>query len=384
MGRIQAVCLWIFRQFIKQAPFRAGGDSARLTEHYFRKAAVPDTLTIRRPDDWHLHLRDGDMLRAVLPFTANVFGRAIIMPNLTPPVARAADAAAYRNRIMAALPPGAAFSPLMTAYLTDGTDAEDLEKGHADGVFTAAKLYPAGATTNSDNGVTDLANIHSVLATMERIGMPLLVHGEVTDPAVDIFDREKVFIDRVLKPALEKFGALKVVFEHITTADGVDFVRGAGANVAATITPHHLVINRNALFAGGMRPHMFCLPVAKRERHRLALRDAATSGEAAFFLGTDSAPHAVSAKESDCGCAGIFNAPSALEVYAQVFDEEGALDKLEAFASLNGPAFYGLPVNEGAVTLARGDRTADPLVTVGAEQLLPFDTGAAVGWRIAG
>jgi hypothetical protein len=227
-------CLWIFRQFIRQAPFRAGDDSARLTRHSFRKPAVPDTLTIRRPDDWHLHLRDDEMLRAVLPFTANVFGRAIVMPNLTPPVACAADAAAYRDRILAALPAGAGFEPLMTAYLTDGTDAEDLAQGHADGIFTAAKLYPAGATTNSDNGVTDIANIQGVLATMECIGMPLLVHGEVTDPAVDIFDREKVFIDRVLKPALEKFSALKVVFEHITTADGVAFVRSAGANVAAT------------------------------------------------------------------------------------------------------------------------------------------------------
>lgn len=346
--------------------------------------STPNSLTIRRPDDWHLHLRDGDMLGAVLPFTANIFGRAIIMPNLTPPVARAADAASYRDRIMTALPADADFVPLMTAYLTDATDPEDLAQGHADGIFTAAKLYPAGATTNSDNGVTDLGKIHAVLATMERIGMPLLVHGEVTDPAVDIFDREKVFIDRVLKPALEKFSALKVVFEHITTAEGVAFVRGAGSNVAATITPHHLVINRNALFAGGMRPHMFCLPVAKRERHRLALRDAATSGEAAFFLGTDSAPHPVSDKETDCGCAGIFNAPSALEVYAQVFDDENALDKLEAFTSLNGPAFYGLPVNEGTVTLARGERAADALVTVGGEELLPFDSGKAVGWRIAG
>ncbi|MFT7573132.1 MAG: dihydroorotase [Paracoccaceae bacterium] len=357
-----------------------------MTRNHVQEYAVTsvDTLTIRRPDDWHLHLRDGDMLRAVLPFTANVFGRAIIMPNLTLPVARAADAAAYRDRIMAALPAGADFTPLMTAYLTDGTDPEDLAQGHADGIFTAAKLYPAGATTNSDNGVTDLAKIRDVLAAMERIGMPLLVHGEVTDPAVDIFDREKVFIERVLKPALEEFSALKVVFEHITTAEGVAFVRGAGANVAATITPHHLVINRNALFAGGMRPHMFCLPVAKRERHRLALRDAATSGEAAFFLGTDSAPHPVSAKETDCGCAGIFNAPSALEVYAQVFDDEGALEKLEAFASLNGPAFYGLPVNEGTVTLERGERAADALLTVGDEEVLAFETGVTVGWRIAG
>ena len=344
---------------------------------------MTDTLTIRRPDDWHVHLRDGDMMRAVLPFTANVFGRAIVMPNLLSPVARAADAVAYRDRIVAALPERCEFTPLMTVYLTDGTDPEALGQGYADGIFTAAKLYPAGATTNSDNGVTDLANIRDVFAVMERIGMPLLVHGEVTDPAVDIFDREKVFIDRALKPALAEFSALKVVFEHITTAEGVEFVRGAGANVAATITPHHLMISRNALFAGGMRPHMFCLPVAKRERHRLALRDAATSGEAAFFLGTDSAPHPVSAKETDCGCAGIFNAPSALEVYAQVFDDEGALDNLEAFASLNGPAFYGLPVNEGTITLRRGAREEDALLSVGAEQLLPFATGAPVGWVIA-
>lgn len=342
-----------------------------------------DTLTIRRPDDWHLHLRDDAMLRAVLPFTASVFGRAIIMPNLTPPVAATADAVAYRDRIINALPDATEFTPLMTAYLTDATDPEDIERGHERGVFTAAKLYPAGATTNSANGVTDIGNIGDVLAVMERIGMPLLVHGEVTDPAVDIFDREKVFIDRVLGPTLETFGALKVVFEHITTADGVEFVRGAGANVGATITPHHLVINRNALFAGGIRPHMFCLPVAKRERHRLALRDAATSGEASFFLGTDSAPHPVSAKETDCGCAGIFNAPSALEVYAQVFDDEGALDRLEAFASLNGPEFYGLPPNDGTVTLIRRYRVADALLSVGDEQVLPFDTGATVGWTIA-
>ncbi len=345
--------------------------------------ADTDTLTIRRPDDWHLHLRDGAMLAAVLPFTAEVFARAIVMPNLTPPVVTAVDAAAYRGRIRDALGPGSAFEPLMTAYLTDGTDPGEISRGHADGVFTAAKLYPAGATTNSDNGVTDIANISGVLARMEEIGMPLLVHGEVTDPAVDIFDREKVFIDRVLIPTLERFPALKVVFEHITTAEGVAFVRQANANVGATITPHHLVINRNALFAGGMRPHMFCLPVAKRERHRLALRAAATSGDASFFLGTDSAPHPVSAKETDCGCAGIFNAPTALEVYAQVFDEEGALERLEAFASLNGPAFYGLPVNENTVTLTRGERGIDARLSVGNEEILPFDTGKPVGWRIA-
>ena len=343
---------------------------------------APDTLTICRPDDWHLHLRDGAMLQAVLPFTAEVFGRAIVMPNLEPPVATTADAVAYRDRILTALAADARFTPLMTAYLTDTTDPDDLAQGHADGVFTAAKLYPAGATTNSASGVTDIARIKPVLARMAEIGMPLLVHGEVTDLAVDIFDREKVFIERVLKPTLNDVPDLRVVFEHITSAEGVAFVRGAGPNVAATITPHHLVINRNALFAGGMRPHMFCLPVAKREIHRLALREAATSGEAAFFLGTDSAPHPVSAKETDCGCAGIFNAPSALEVYAHVFDEEAALERLEAFASLNGPAFYGLPPNDDTVTLIRAECPADALLRVGEDEILPFDTGTPTGWTI--
>ena len=343
---------------------------------------APDTLTICRPDDWHLHLRDGAMLQAVLPFTAEVFGRAIVMPNLEPPVATTADAVAYRDRILTALAADARFTPLMTAYLTDTTDPDDLAQGHADGVFTAAKLYPAGATTNSASGVTDIARIKPVLARMAEIGMPLLVHGEVTDLAVDIFDREKVFIERVLKPTLNDVPDLRVVFEHITSAEGVAFVRGAGPNIAATITPHHLVINRNALFAGGMRPHMFCLPVAKREIHRLALREAATSGEAAFFLGTDSAPHPVSAKETDCGCAGIFNAPSALEVYAHVFDEEAALERLEAFASLNGPAFYGLPPNDDTVTLIRAECPADALLRVGEDEILPFDTGTPTGWTI--
>ena len=337
-------------------------------------------ITLRRPDDWHLHLRDGDMLRAVLPYSARVFGRAIVMPNLVPPVTTAAAAASYRERILAALPAGASFVPLMTCYLTDETDADDLARGHADGVFAAAKLYPAGATTNSASGVTDVARIGDVLARMAEIGMPLLVHGEVTDPAVDIFDREKVFIERVLAPTMERLPSLRVVFEHVTTAEAVEFVRRAGDNLGATITPHHLVINRNALFAGGIRPHMYCLPVAKRERHRLALREAATSGEASFFLGTDSAPHPVSAKETDCGCAGIFNAPSALETYAQVFDEEGALDRLEAFASLNGPTFYGLSPNEERVTLARGARPADARVAAGPEQVQPFDTKPAPGW----
>ena len=343
---------------------------------------APDTLTICRPDDWHLHLRDGAMLQAVLPFTAEVFGRAIVMPNLEPPVATTADAVAYRDRILTALAPDARFTPLMTAYLTDTTDPDDLAQGHADGVLTAAKLYPAGATTNSASGVTDIARIKPVLARMAEIGMPLLVHGEVTDLAVDIFDREKVFIERVLKPTLNDVPDLRVVFEHITSAEGVAFVRGAGPNIAATITPHHLVINRNALFAGGMRPHMFCLPVAKREIHRLVLREAATSGEAAFFLGTDSAPHPVSAKETDCGCAGIFNAPSALEVYAHVFDEEAALERLEAFASLNGPAFYGLPPNDDTVTLIRAECPAEAPMRVGEDEILPFDTGTPTGWTI--
>ncbi len=344
---------------------------------------MPDTLTLRRPDDWHLHLRDGEMLRAVLPWTAKVFARAIVMPNLVPPVTTAAAAAAYRERIVAALPAGLDFTPLMTAYLTDATDPADLAAGHAAGILTAAKLYPAGATTNSANGVTDVARISAVLAKMEEIGMPLLVHGEVTDPAVDIFDREKVFIERVLAPTAERFPGLRIVFEHITTEDGVAYVTGAGPNVAATITPHHLVINRNALFQGGIRPHMYCLPVAKRERHRLALRAAATSGDPSFFLGTDSAPHPMAEKESACGCAGIFNAPSALEVYAQAFDEDGALDRLEAFASLNGPAFYRLPANEGTVTIRRGVRASDTPVVAGTATVLPFDTGKPVGWTVA-
>ena len=344
---------------------------------------MSETLTIRRPDDWHLHLRDGAMLSAVLPFTARTFGRAIVMPNLVPPVLKTVDAVAYRERILSALPEGSDFVPLMTAYLTDGTDSADLASGFEQGVFTAAKLYPAGATTNSDSGVTDIRNIDAVLKTMAEIGMPLLVHGEVTDADVDIFDREKVFIERILAPTLERLPDLKVVFEHVTTAEGVAFVRGAGGNVGATITPHHLVINRNAMFAGGMRPHMYCLPVAKRECHRLALREAATSGDPSYFLGTDSAPHPVSLKETDCGCAGVFNAPSAMEVYTQVFEEENALDRLEAFAALNGPTFYGLPLNEGKITLTRGERNPDPRFTVEDEEILPFFTDAGVNWIIA-
>jgi dihydroorotase len=338
----------------------------------------PRRLTIRRPDDWHVHLRDGAMLEAVLPWTARQFGRAIVMPNLDPPVTTAADAAAYRERILAALPDGIAFEPLMTCYLTDRTDADDLALGHAQRVFTAAKLYPAGATTNSAQGVTDIANIRPVLARMERIGMPLLVHGEVTDPAVDIFDREAVFLDRVLAPLRRDFPELRIVLEHVTTAEGVAFVEEGGPGIAATITPHHLIINRNALFAGGLRPHAYCLPVAKRERHRLALRRVATTGAPRFFLGTDSAPHTVSRKESACGCAGIWNAPFALEAYAAVFEAEGALDKLEAFASENGPRFYGLPLNDGMLTLERSGAVVPDRIG----EVVPFGAGESFGWRL--
>ena len=340
---------------------------------------MTDRLIIRRPDDWHLHLRDGDMLRDVLPWTARQFGRAIVMPNLDPPVTDTARASAYRERIMAALPEGLRFEPLMTCYLTDRTDPDDLARGHAEGVFTAAKLYPAGATTNSAHGVTSIANIRPVLARMERIGLPLLVHGEVTDPEIDIFDREAVFLERVLAPLRRDFPALKIVLEHVTTVEGVAFVEESGPGIGATITPHHLIINRNALFAGGLRPHAYCLPVAKRERHRLALRRAATSGSERFFLGTDSAPHAFHAKESACGCAGIWNAPFALEAYAAVFEAEGALATLEAFASENGSRFYGLPLNEGAVTL---DRSSD-IVPDRIGEVVPFGAGESFGWRLA-
>ncbi len=338
---------------------------------------MTERLTIRRPDDWHVHLRDGAMLAAVAPHTARTFARAIVMPNLAPPVTSVAAAGAYRARIVAAVPVGAGFTPLMTCYLTDDADAGEIARGHAGGVFTAAKLYPAGATTNSASGVTDIRRLAPVLETMQRIGMPLLVHGEVTDPAVDIFDREAVFIDRVLAPLRRDFPALKIVMEHITTAEAAAFVTEGGAGIAATITPQHLHLNRNALFAGGLRPHAYCLPVLKRERHRLAIRAAATSGSAKFFLGTDSAPHEVSAKQSACGCAGIFNAPFALESYAAVFEEEGALDRLEAFASVDGARFYGLPLNEGTVTLVR-DGVTVPNVVAG---VVPFQAGERLSWR---
>ncbi len=343
---------------------------------------APTTLTIRRPDDWHVHLRDGDILAGVAPFTARQFARAIVMPNLSPPVTSIDAARAYRERIVSAT--GSGFTPLMTAYLTDATDPAELLRGHTEGVFTAAKLYPAHATTGSAHGVTDVAALAPVLAAMERAGMPLLVHGEVTDHAVDVFDREAEFIERTLARLVRDFPALKVVFEHITTADAVAFVDAAGPNVAATITPQHLHLNRNAMLVGGIRPHTYCLPVLKRETHRLALRKAATSGSAKYFLGTDSAPHEVSTKESSCGCAGIFNAPFALESYAAVFEEEGALDKLEAFASENGPRFYGLPLNEGTVTLERSAITVPGSIDANGTTIVPFHAGETLNWRLVG
>ncbi|GMM94082.1 dihydroorotase [Qipengyuania sp. MTN3-11] len=344
---------------------------------------MADSLTIRRPDDWHLHFRDGETMRAVVPHTARQFARAIVMPNLSPPVTTTALAADYRDRILQAVPEGLDFIPLMTAYLTDDSDAGDLATGHADGVLTAAKLYPAGATTNSASGVTDVANIMGVLERMAEVGMPLCVHGEVVDHDIDIFDREAVFIDRVLEPLTRRLPELKVIFEHITTREAVSFVEDGGTNMAATITPQHLHINRNAILVGGIRPHMYCLPVAKREEHRLALRKAATSGSPRYFLGTDSAPHHRGDKESACGCAGIFNAPFALESYLQVFDEENALDRFEGFASLNGPRFYGLPANEERIVLERAPVEVPAQVAGGAEPIVPFHVGETLGWRMA-
>jgi dihydroorotase len=343
----------------------------------------PTRLILRRPDDWHVHLRDGAMLDAVAPSTARQFARAIVMPNLDPPVRTVAAARAYRDRIFEAVG-GARFTPLMTCYLTNDADPSELASGFEAGVFAAAKLYPAHATTNSAHGVTAIANIRPALEAMQRIGMPLLVHGEVTDPEVDVFDREKAFIERVFSGLLRDFPALKTVFEHITTADAAEFVLAAGPNVAATVTPHHLHINRNALFAGGLRPHAYCLPVAKREAHRLAVRRAATSGSPKFFLGTDSAPHPVDRKESGCGCAGIFNAPFALESYAMAFEEEGALDRLEAFASENGPRFYGLPLNEERVVLERTEIKVPDALRAADTRVVPFHAGEILPWKFAG
>jgi dihydroorotase len=344
---------------------------------------MQDTLTLRRPDDWHLHLRDGAMLAAVLPYSARQFARAIIMPNLVPPVTTVEAAEAYRQRILKVLPRGADFTPLMTSYMTDTTDPAELERGFRAGVFVAVKLYPARATTNSAHGVTDLAKCTPALERMAALGMPLLIHGEVTDPEIDVFDREAVFIETVLEPLQRRLPELKIVLEHVTTAEAVEYVSKAPATIAATITAHHLVINRNALFVGGLRPHMYCLPIAKREKHRLALRRAATSGNPHFFLGTDSAPHLQPDKEKDCGCAGIFSAPAALETYAKVFDEDGALGQFEAFASLNGPRFYGLPPNETRITLRRQRWTVPAQVPAEPSTLVPFLAGEEISWRLA-
>lgn len=324
------------------------------------------------------------MLAGAVAHTAHQFGRAIVMPNLSPPVTTVALAQSYRERILAAVPKGTAFEPLITAYLTDSTDPDEIERGYAEGVFAACKLYPANATTNSDHGVTSVDLISSVLDTMQRIDMPLLIHGEVTTPEVDVFDREAVFIDTVLQPLRERYPELRIVLEHITTKNAVDYVNSEGPKLAATITPHHLEINRNAMFDGGMRPHMYCLPTAKRELHRLALRGAATSGTSKFFLGTDSAPHSIGAKESDCGCAGIFNAPHALEAYAKVFAEENALDKLEGFASEFGPAFYRLPVNEETIVLEEMPVDVPEQVQLGSEAVRPFHAGLSLPWRFTG
>ena len=344
---------------------------------------MTETLTIRRPDDWHLHLRDGAMLQAVLPHSAAHFARAIVMPNLVPPVVTGDNARAYRDRILAALPEGADFTPLMTLYLTEDTDPDDVAAAHADGLITAVKLYPAGATTNSASGVKNFDKVAPVLDRMAEIGLPLCTHGEVVDGDVDIFDREAVFIDRVLEPIRQRHRGLRVVMEHITTSDAVEYVRGQDSDLAATITTHHLVINRNHILAGGIRPHYYCLPVAKRESHRLALRGAATSGDARFFLGTDSAPHTDPAKLQPCGCAGCFTAPNTLSILAEVFEQENALDRLEGFTSRHGPAFYGLPVNEASVTLKRTPPSHPSQVETPDGPVTVFDPGMPLHWSVA-
>jgi dihydroorotase len=345
-----------------------------------------DEIIIRRPDDWHVHLRDGAMLDAVLPFTARQFSRAIVMPNLAVPVTTAALAADYRRKILQALPDEKTcegFVPLMTCYLTDETSANDISQGYTDGVFAAAKLYPANATTNSAHGVTNINELDAVFEGMQDIGMPLLVHGEVTDPKVDIFDREAIYIERVLILLTKKFPKLKIVLEHVTTKDAVDFVRAHQNQVSATITAHHLMLNRNDIFQGGIHPHRYCLPIAKREVHQLALREAATSGDTCFFLGTDTAPHPLSDKEAACGCAGIFTAVNALELYTQVFDEENKLEKLEGFASLHGSAFYGMDLNDEHVTLVRENiRIPGSIPVSDGSSIRPFRAGQTLGWKL--
>jgi len=340
------------------------------------------SLTITRPDDWHLHLRDGEVLSTTVNHAAAQFGRAIIMPNLQPPVTTAEDALAYRQRIMASLDSGRQFEPLMTLYLTDNTSVDEIDRAKNSGAVHACKLYPAGATTNSDQGVTDLKRMDPVLAAMAQAGLPLLVHGEVTDSEVDIFDREAVFIERKLKPLLDRHSDLKVVFEHLTTADGAAFVESAGPNVAATITAHHLLYNRNAIFAGGINPHMYCLPVLKREKHRQALINAATSGNPKFFLGTDSAPHARNMKECGCGCASIYTAHAALALYAEAFEKADALDKLEAFAGWYGPDFYGLPRNEQTITLQREPWQVPDSYGLGRSEVVPLGSGTQLKWKL--
>lgn len=345
---------------------------------------MTDRLTLTRPDDWHLHLRDGDMLKAVAPESARDFGRAIIMPNLVPPVVTGAQAAAYRSRIMAALPAQSDFQPLMTLYLTEETDPEDLAAAHASGLVTAAKLYPAGATTNSASGVTDFDKLQPVLEKMAEIGMPMCVHGEVTDADIDIFDREAVFIDRVLDPLRRRVAGLKVVMEHITTAEGAYYAKSDPGQLAATITTHHLIINRNHILAGGIKPHYYCLPVAKRETHRLALLDAATSGNPCYFLGTDSAPHTNEAKQSACGCAGVFSATNTMSCLAEVFEAAGALDRLEGFTALLGPQFYGLAPNADTITLTKGDPVEFPKhIDSGAGPVTLFNPGFDLHWTVS-
>jgi dihydroorotase len=343
---------------------------------------TPSSLTMTRPDDWHLHLRDGAALASVLPHSARQFARAIVMPNLKPPVTTTALAAAYRDRILAVLPSGMQFEPLMTLYLTDNTDPDEILRAKDSGFIHAVKLYPAGATTNSDFGVTDLRKCYKVLEAMQEVGMPLLVHGEVTDGDIDLFDREAVFIERVMRPLRRDLPALPIVFEHITTRDAAQYVAEADGPIAATITAHHLLYNRNEIFKGGINPHYYCLPVLKREEHRLALVTAATSGDERFFLGTDSAPHAIGAKETACGCAGCYTALHAMELYAEAFEQAGALDKLEAFASFNGPAFYNLPRNEGTITLQRETWTLPTTVPMGDTQLVPLNGGQPVHWKM--
>ncbi len=339
-------------------------------------------LTITRPDDWHLHLRDGDILKDIVPFTAKQFGRAIIMPNLVPPITTTQQALDYRQRIVAAIPDGIDFEPLMTLYLTNNTAADEIKIATDSGQIKAVKLYPAGATTNSDAGVTDIKNCYSTLEAMQKHQLPLLIHGEVTDADIDVFDREKVFIDRVLQPLIKDFPDLKIVFEHITTKDAAEFVTSAADNIAATITPQHLLYNRNAIFKGGIRPHYYCLPILKREQHRQALVNAATCGNKKFFLGTDSAPHAQHKKENACGCAGIFSAPLAIELYTRIFDENNALDKLEAFASFHGADFYNLPRNTDTISIQKQEWTVPKYYPLGNEKIIPFHAGEQETWQL--